>query len=62
MVGDQYLGKTAQGQYVLVYVTVTNIGDQARTFDSGAQKLKDAQGGYLAALQGEEDEPPGVVV
>lgn len=42
-VGDQYVGRTAQGQFVLVYVTVVNIGDQARTFDSGSQKLTDAE-------------------
>jgi Telomeric repeat-binding factor 2. len=43
-VGDQYFGQTAQGQFVLVYVTVRNIGDEARTFDSSGQKLTDAQG------------------
>ncbi|MCW2945403.1 MAG: hypothetical protein JWR24_2120 [Actinoallomurus sp.] len=48
-VGDQYVGKTAQGQFVLVYVTVANIGDQARTFDSGSQKLKDAEGREFSA-------------
>ena len=42
-VGDQYFGRTAQGQYVLVYVKVHNIGDEARTFDSGSQKLKDTK-------------------
>jgi hypothetical protein len=43
-VGDQYLGQTAQGQFVLVYVTVRNVGNEARTFDSSSQKLTDAQG------------------
>ncbi|MCW2913717.1 MAG: hypothetical protein JWN52_1785 [Actinomycetia bacterium] len=43
-VGDQYIGQTAQGQFVLVYVTVRNIGNEARTFDSSSQKLTDAQG------------------
>ncbi|MGI8333662.1 DUF4352 domain-containing protein [Actinomadura scrupuli] len=43
-VGDQYFGRTAQGQYVLVYVTVRNIGKEARTFDNSNQKLADVQG------------------
>jgi Domain of unknown function (DUF4352) len=43
-VGDQYLGQTAQGQYVLVYVTVRNIGNEARTFDNSNQTLTDVQG------------------
>jgi hypothetical protein len=48
-VGDQYVGKTAQGQFVLVYVTVDNIGNEARTFDSGSQKLKDMKGREFSA-------------
>ncbi len=48
-VGDQYLGRTAQGQYVLIYVKVKNIGDEARTFDSGSQKLKDTRGREFSA-------------
>jgi hypothetical protein len=48
-VGDQYVGQTAQGQFVLVYVTVANIGNEARTFDSGSQKLKDAEGREFSA-------------
>jgi hypothetical protein len=43
-VGDQYTGQTAQGQYVLVYVTVRNIGTEASTFDNSSQKLTDVQG------------------
>jgi hypothetical protein len=43
-VGDQYIGQTAQGQFVLIYVTVRNIGDEARMFDSTSQKLTDTQG------------------
>jgi hypothetical protein len=43
-VGDQYLGQTAQGQFVLVSVTVRNIGNEARTFDNSSQKLTDSQG------------------
>ena len=48
-IGDEYVGKTAQGQYVLIYVTVRNIGDEARTFDSGSQKLKDTRGREFSA-------------
>jgi hypothetical protein len=48
-VGGQYVGKTAQGQFVLVYVTVHNIGDEARTFDSGSQKLRDTRGREFSA-------------
>ncbi|MEU6034715.1 DUF4352 domain-containing protein [Actinomadura sp. NPDC047616] len=43
-VGDEYLGQTAQGQFVLVHVTVRNTGDRARTFDAGNQKLIDTSG------------------
>lgn len=48
-VGDQYVGRTAQGQFVLVYVTVDNIGNEARTFDSSSQKLKDMKGREFSA-------------
>lgn len=37
-VGNQYAGKQAQGQFVLVQVTVKNIGTQAQTFDASSQK------------------------
>lgn len=43
-VGGQYLGSTAQGQYVLIYVTVENIGDKARTFNADNQTLYDTKG------------------
>ncbi|MBO2457290.1 DUF4352 domain-containing protein [Actinomadura violacea] len=43
-VGDEYFGNTAQGQYVLIYVTVENIGDKARTFTAGNQTLYDTKG------------------
>lgn len=41
-VGDQYLNKKAQGQFVFVYVTVKNIGNEAHTFDSSSQYAFDA--------------------
>lgn len=31
-IGDEFLGKKAQGQFVLVHLTVENIGDEAQTF------------------------------
>ncbi|MEU9832049.1 DUF4352 domain-containing protein [Streptosporangium sp. NPDC048047] len=43
-VGDQYVGSDAQGQYVLVHVTVRNIGDEAQMFLDSAQKLIDTAG------------------
>ncbi|MFG1751504.1 DUF4352 domain-containing protein [Streptosporangium sandarakinum] len=43
-VGDQYIGSDAQGQYVLVHVTVKNIGDEAQMFLDSAQKLIDTAG------------------
>jgi len=43
-VGGEYLGSSAQGQYVLVHVTVKNIGEEAQLFSDSSQKLIDAQG------------------
>jgi hypothetical protein len=37
-VGDQYLNKAAQGQFVLVRVTVKNVGTEARTFTGATQR------------------------
>jgi hypothetical protein len=48
-VGNNVLGKTAQGQFLLVYVTVKNIGDVAQHFDGSNQKLFDAQGQQFSA-------------
>ncbi|MFE6864492.1 DUF4352 domain-containing protein [Nocardia sp. NPDC057668] len=41
---NEYLEKQAQGEYVLVYVDVTNTGDQAQTYFGENQKLVDDQG------------------
>lgn len=38
------LGDTAQGEYTILHVTVTNIGDQAQTLDDGSQYVYDASG------------------
>jgi hypothetical protein len=48
-VGDQYLNKTAQGQFVLVHINVKNIGDQPQTFFDSNQKLFNAAGQKFSA-------------
>ncbi|GAB3456100.1 hypothetical protein GCM10027570_37300 [Streptomonospora sediminis] len=54
-VGDNpYLTEQAQGQYVIVHVTVENIGDQAGTFESSSQKLFDADGNEYSTDTGAE--------
>ncbi|WP_280185501.1 MULTISPECIES: DUF4352 domain-containing protein [Nocardia] len=41
---NQFLKSTAQGEYILVHVTISNIGDEPRGYYSGNQKLIDAAG------------------
>lgn len=43
-VGDEFLNQQAQGQYVLVHMTVTNIGTEAQMFDGSSQELTDTAG------------------
>lgn len=43
-VGEDFLTETAQGEYILVTLTVRNIGDRAQAFATSAQKLLDGQG------------------
>jgi hypothetical protein len=43
-VGEGFTVYQAQGQYVLVHLTVKNIGDEAQLFSDSAQKLIDAEG------------------
>lgn len=43
-VGDAVLGEDAQGQFVLLHLTVTNTGDEAQYFDGSSQKLVDTAG------------------
>lgn len=38
------LGDTAQGEYTILHVTVTNIGSQPQTLDDSSQYLYDASG------------------
>ncbi|MEE6280494.1 DUF4352 domain-containing protein [Georgenia sp. MJ170] len=43
-VGNEWLNEQAQGQFVLVHVTVANIGDQAQMFHGDNHTLVDDQG------------------
>ncbi|MCW2642163.1 MAG: hypothetical protein JWP76_4469 [Dactylosporangium sp.] len=43
-VGDEFLNKTAQGQFCLITVDVKNIGKDPRLFDGGNQKATGAGG------------------
>lgn len=43
-VGDEFLSEKAQGQFVLVHMTVENIGDEAQYFDGSSQSLVDTKG------------------
>ncbi|PZR55012.1 DUF4352 domain-containing protein [Xylanimonas oleitrophica] len=48
-VGDEFLNKAPQGQFVLVHLTVANIGDRAQMFYDDAQKAYDAAGRQFSA-------------
>jgi hypothetical protein len=43
-VGSDFLNKKAQGKFLLVHVTVKNIGDEAQSFFGNNQKLLDSKG------------------
>ena len=43
-VGEGFAAQKPQGEFVLVHVTVKNIGDEAQLFDDTSQKLVDSQG------------------
>lgn len=43
-VGSAYLGEKAQGQFVILHMTVKNTGDEAQYFSESEQVLTDAQG------------------
>ena len=47
-IGGQF-GQTAQGEYTIVHVTVTNIGSVAQSLDDSAQYLYDAKGRKFSA-------------
>jgi hypothetical protein len=48
-IGNQYLGKTAQGQFCIVSLTVTNIGDEAQGFFGDNASLFNADGQEFSA-------------
>lgn len=43
-IGNDTFGQDAQGQFVLVHLTVRNIGTEAQYFDGSSQELLDTQG------------------
>lgn len=43
-IGSEYLSETAQGEFILVHVEVTNTGDAAASFFGGSQTLIDSEG------------------
>ena len=47
--GDSVLSQTAQGQYTVVHITVTNISNVAQTMDDSAQYVYDSQGRKFSA-------------
>ncbi|MGW7052000.1 DUF4352 domain-containing protein [Streptomyces sp. NPDC054887] len=50
-IGDE-IGDKPQGQFILVCMTVENIGDEAQLFDGSAQKLFDAKDREFSADTG----------
>jgi hypothetical protein len=48
-IGNQYLKEEAQGKFLLVSVTVKNIGDRAQLFDASSQTLFDTKGREYSA-------------
>ncbi|ETK36593.1 hypothetical protein MPTA5024_07930 [Microbispora sp. ATCC PTA-5024] len=51
-VGEGFTVSKAQGQYVLIHLTVKNIGDEAQMFTDSAQKLIDIKGRQFDADSG----------
>ena len=47
--GDQYFGTTAQGQFYIVDVTISNIGDKAQSFFGDNATLFNAEGQEFSA-------------
>jgi hypothetical protein len=48
-VGDQDLGKKAQGEFLMVHVTVQNVGDESQAFSGDDQKLRDRAGHHYTS-------------
>lgn len=51
-IGDDVFGQDAQGQFVLLHLTVANIGDEAQYFDGSSQKLHDSADRTFSADSG----------
>jgi hypothetical protein len=51
-VGDEWVNETAQGEFVLIRVTVTNTGDEPRDLNAWDQDLYDDQGRLFEARSG----------
>ncbi|TKK87525.1 DUF4352 domain-containing protein [Herbidospora galbida] len=51
-VGEGFLVSEAQGQYVLIHVTVKNIGTESQMFSDSSQKLVDKKGRQFDADSG----------
>jgi hypothetical protein len=51
-VGSDAFGQKAQGQFVLMHLTIKNIGDKAQYFDGSSQKAFDAKGREFSADSG----------
>lgn len=51
-VGEGFTVSKAQGQYVMIHLTVKNIGDEAQLFSDSAQKLIDGKGRRFDADSG----------
>ncbi len=43
-IGDEFVGKKAQGQFCLATLTVQNIGDEPQTFSDSDQRAHDSKG------------------
>jgi uncharacterized protein DUF4352 len=48
-IGSEYMSTTAQGQFCIVDVTITNIGDEAQSFFGDNAELFNAQGQQFSA-------------
>ncbi|EWT03734.1 hypothetical protein N864_18995, partial [Intrasporangium chromatireducens Q5-1] len=51
-VGPDFMAEKAQGQFVLVHLSVTNIGDEPQTLIDSVQKVRDAAGRQFSTDSG----------
>jgi hypothetical protein len=51
-VGPDFMAQKAQGQFVLVHLSVTNIGDEPQTLIDSEQKVRDAAGRQFSTDSG----------